>query len=182
MAAFLVYAAGPIRGATYDEAEGWREKAARWLAPYDIHVVSPMRGKDYLKTVGLLGGPSGTGGAPESVVANEKAIFRRDRWDVERSDLVLANFEETPVFPNLSLGGNEVQISSLGTAMEIAWADAFRVPVVAVIPKGNVHDHPLIRHGCMMVVETLDEALTWIPVMLGAAYDMPFVNVDRAVG
>src|SRR3990167_4104245 len=85
MAAFLVYAAGPIRGATYDEAEGWREKAARRLAPYDIHVLSPMRGKDYLKTVGLLGGPSGTGGAPESVVANEKAIFRRDRWDVERS-------------------------------------------------------------------------------------------------
>jgi len=61
MAAFLVYAAGPIRGTDYNGAEGWRQRAKRYLAQYDIRVLSPMRGKDNLKAAGVLGGPDGTG-------------------------------------------------------------------------------------------------------------------------
>ena len=182
MAEKLVYLAGPIRGHDYDGAEAWRAHAAMVLWRSGIVGLSPMRGKHNLKAAGRLEGPTGTGLAtPEdNPLTGERAIFRRDRWDVRRSNLVLANFEETAiadhgmVLDNLGFMSSVVcEIASLGTAMEIAWADAYGVPVVAVIPKGNIHDHPLIRHGCLAIVTTLDEALDLIPTILGVSLWRP---------
>ena len=45
---FLLYCAGPITGLSYDESTDWRAYVASKL-PENIHAVSPMRGKTYLK-------------------------------------------------------------------------------------------------------------------------------------
>jgi nucleoside 2-deoxyribosyltransferase len=55
----------------------------------------------------------------------------------------------------MNLSGAE-QIS-LGTAVELGWADAFGVPVVVVMEDGGVHDHPMVRDIPVAVVPTVKD-------------------------
>jgi hypothetical protein len=83
-----------------------------------------------------------------------------------RADVLLVNL----------LGAERV---SIGTVMEIAWADAVRVPVVLVMEpsaeentglvpsKGNVHEHAMIRECVGFRVQTLDEGLNVVKAILG---------------
>ncbi|MGZ5095552.1 MAG: hypothetical protein ACXWCH_30925, partial [Burkholderiales bacterium] len=74
-------------------------------------------------------------------------VMTRDRFDATRCDVLLVNL----------LGTTRV---SIGTVMEIAWADAKRIPiVVAMEPQGNPHEHMMIAEAIGFRVPTLDEAL-----------------------
>ena len=80
-------------------------------------------------------------------MSTEAAITGRDRYDVmTRCDAVLVYL----------LGAEEV---SIGTVIEVGWADAARKPIILVIEdEGNVHDHPMVRCPAAFRVSSLIDA------------------------
>lgn len=144
----LVYLAGPISGLTLRHATDWRESVRRKLRT-PIVGLSPLRFKQYLcgeKSLASMGYE----GHPLSTPAG---ITSRDRFDCQRADVVLFNF----------LGADRV---SIGTCIEIGWADAARRPMVAVMEPGNVHDHAIVRAAVPFVVGSVDEAVDLIHAIL----------------
>lgn len=136
----LCYAIGPITGLSYDDCTDWRRKVATLLAP-DVTLVSPMRGKDYLRgepDIGLC--YEGT------LMSNAQALTYRDRYDCQRCDVALANF----------LGA---ETASVGSCIEFGWCDAYRTPVVMAAEKNNLHAlHPMMKNLSVTIAETLEEA------------------------
>lgn len=149
-----VYLAGPITGLTFAGCTNWRDFAVAELARAGIDGFSPMRAKDILKN--CLKKLSGTGEEYQhlSVFATQRGVMTRDRYDCTRCDVLLVNL----------LGA---EIVSIGTVMEIAWADAHRIPIVCAIEeKGNVHEHMMIREALGFRVPTLEEALNVVKAIL----------------
>lgn len=144
-----VYLAGPITGLTYDDGNSWREQAAKELEQDGIIAWSPLRAKEYLRNYGVMEAQ----GYFDKVLSNAKGITTRDRWDCMRADVVLANFE----------GASHV---SIGSVMELGWADAARVPIVAVIEEGNVHNHAMIEQVCGFIVPFLAEAIDVVKALV----------------
>lgn len=147
MATKSVYLSGPITGLTFKGATDWRKAATEDLAAAGIEGISPMRAKDYLSA---LDGPiSGHGReyAHMGVLSTPQAVVTRDRFDTQRVDVVLMNL----------LGAERI---SIGTMVELGWADAARVPVIGVIePEGNVHDHMFVSQMIGFRVTTLEDGL-----------------------
>lgn len=142
-----VYLAGPISGLSYGAACNWRDEATAYLGARGIEALSPMGGKEYLKDVSkfLDAVDYGTMGP----LSGDRAITTRDRFFATTCDVLLVNL----------LGAEKV---SIGTVLEIAWADAKRIPIViAMEKKGNPHEHGMIRELAGFRAQTLDEAL-WI--------------------
>lgn len=147
-----VYLSGPISGLDYKGCTDWRDAARRSLAFADIDGVSPMRGKEFLRDCGKI--EDKTQEVLEHAMSQDAAIVTRDRWDTARCDFMLCNL----------LGATRV---SIGTMVELGWADAARVPVVLVMePSGNPHEHAFVRQLCGYRVETLDEALDLLAAAL----------------
>jgi nucleoside 2-deoxyribosyltransferase len=144
----LVYLAGPISGLTFASAEDWRSEARAKLKP-PIFGLSPLRCKNYLSgelalaSIGYEGHPLST----------PQGITSRDRFDCQRADVVLFNFA----------GADRV---SIGTCIEIGWADSARRPMVAIMEPGNLHDHAIVRAAVPFIVGTLDEAVGLIHAIL----------------
>jgi nucleoside 2-deoxyribosyltransferase len=134
-----VYLAGPITGASYGEATEWRSLVIAALPRADVF--SPMRAKDY-----LVGRESMADSYAEFALSTPKAVVTRDRFDSTRCDLLFANL----------LGAERV---SIGTVMEIAWADARRTPIVLVMEDNGLHDHAMLREVAGWVVPTVDAAI-----------------------
>ncbi len=142
-----VYLAGPIAGLTYDESTGWRNGVADALRLRGIDSYCPMRAKNFLKKVGRLDQDFiEANGFSSNPMVNDKGIVTRDRNDVFTSDLV---------FMNLA-GAKTV---SIGTMCELAWADAYRKPVVLVMEPGNIHDHPFVRQLAGFQTANLNTAI-----------------------
>lgn len=140
-----VYLAGPISGLTYGQCTDWREKVKDTVDP-GIVGLSPMRGKQYLEERSSKDGMI-TGSYEEWPLSSSRGINTRDHWDVSRCDVVFVNL----------LGATTV---SIGTVMEIAWAHAYRKPVVLVMEEsGNPHEHCMIRECVGFRVKTLEEGI-----------------------
>jgi nucleoside 2-deoxyribosyltransferase len=151
---FHVYLAGPISGLTFGEATTWREEADMFLSQRGITALSPLRKKDFLKQVGLIGATDDQY-AHLSVLGTSRGIMTRDRWDCIRANVVLINL----------LGAKTV---SIGTVMEIAWANQAGNPVVCVMERdGNVHEHCMVQEAIDYRVETLDAALDVVVALRG---------------
>jgi nucleoside 2-deoxyribosyltransferase len=145
----IVYLAGPITGLNYGGATDWREAARVKLHDHNISGVSPMRAKDYLLQETTIGDSY-----EAKVLSSQKGITTRDRFDVQRADIVFMNL----------LGAERV---SIGSIIEMGWADAFRVPIVAAMDEGNLHDHAMVRELAGFIVPSIDEALNVIVAILG---------------
>ncbi len=140
----LVYLAGPITGLNFAGATDWREHVKGRLKP--ANALSPMRGKDYLKSLEKISG-TGEEYAHLGVLSLPRGVMTRDRYDATRCDVLFVNL----------LGAKTV---SVGTVMEIAWADLSRIPIVCAMEKtGNPHEHMMIAEALGYRVETLDEAI-----------------------
>jgi nucleoside 2-deoxyribosyltransferase len=140
----LIYLAGPITGLSYGGCTDWRAKAKELVGDTPIEVLSPMRGKTYLAGETTVGDSY-----DQFVLSTEKAITARDRFDCMRSDLVIFNF----------LGAEK---ASVGSCIEVGWADAFRKPSILILDKdvvGNPHDHAMVRAICGWRVSSLEEAI-----------------------
>lgn len=106
-----------------------------------------MRAKQYLKAETDVDGNKLKDAYADYPLSTMKAITTRDRADCMGSSLVIMNL----------LGAKTV---SIGSVLEVAWADAARVPVILVMEKtGNLHEHGMIREMCGFQVESLDEAI-----------------------
>lgn len=151
-----VYLAGPIRGKTYSEATDWREYAANFLDGIGHKGMSPMRGKEYLKTHGRLLGDNNRGSFEQFPMSSMKGIFGRDTFDVRTCDVILANLE----------GATEL---SIGTCMEIQRGYDLDKYVLTVLTPESVHDHPFIHQASSLVVKDLETALDVLAV-LGEGY------------
>jgi nucleoside 2-deoxyribosyltransferase len=144
-----VYLAGIISGLNYKDASDWREYAKKELETRGIIGVSPMRWKDSLKNEDILV-PEGY---DKHVMSTPEGIITRDRWDVENCDILLVNLTQN----HAGSGDNGV---SIGSTMEIAWANLLRKPVVAIAPKDNVHIKHCMFNQCVNYrVDTLEESL-----------------------
>lgn len=145
------YLSGPISGLTYEGCTNWRHYAANWFGRIGIHALDPMRGKSYLKGKGVIVDQMAE--VLEQAMSQDAAIVTRDRMDTTGADFVLCNL----------LGAERI---SIGTMIELGWADAARVPVVLVMEKsGAVHEHAFVRQLCGYRVEDLEDGLD----LVGAA-------------
>jgi nucleoside 2-deoxyribosyltransferase len=142
-----LYLAGPITGCTYRGATGWRHKLAEEAQALGFNVYSPMRGKEDLKSVKRL-----RSHGYDSPMSTDKAIIRRDRFDVLRADVVLANLSGATII-------------SVGTIFELAWAYDHGKYVIIVMENNNIHSHAFVEQSASAVVETLDDALTVLGVL-----------------
>lgn len=149
-----VYLSGPITGLTYDEGKEWRTYAREALLGWgkeDILGLDPLRGKDYLRGEGVLTDKY----LNLNPLSTPKGIVTRDRNDTMKADAMIVNL----------LGAERV---SIGTVLEIGWADAARVPIVLVMEDGNIHDHAMVRELAGFVTTDLDEAIRVVLTILGA--------------
>lgn len=98
-----VYLAGPIAGLAYDDATDWRNEAIEEIVGLGYEVFSPMREKSELREVykGKVLDPTAD--------LDMGGPFGRDIFDIDRSDVVLANLiaMDTP---------------SIGTMFELGYA------------------------------------------------------------
>lgn len=143
-----VYLAGPISGLSYEQARhGWREQFQSILATLPgkdashIHLLSPMRAKDFLlKQVSLDGAP---GSYEQHPLSRDIGIIGRDYNDVRNCDVMLANFLEADRV-------------SIGTVWEFGAAYAHQKVIIAVVPEENhPHNHVFIKGTAKYVVHDL---------------------------
>lgn len=134
-----VYLAGPITGLTFDAATDWREKFAARVNSDKIECLSPLRGKEFLRDVGVL-----HNGTYDGTLASSKGITRRDYFDCTRSTVVFINLKDA-------------KRVSIGTVMEIAWAYQMQIPTVIVMEPGNIHHHVMIDESVTYTVDSLEE-------------------------
>jgi len=144
-----VYMSGPMAGLTYEEGTEWREYVKDKLDGV-ANCLSPYRGKDYFR------GQTIKNQEYTQVLSTPKAIKIRDQWDTMNADVVLLNL-------------SNYQLFSIGSIIEVGWADAARVPVVAVIPSESEYfKHPILTQACAYIVQDLDEAINIVKVLLNA--------------
>lgn len=154
-----VYLAGPITGLSYqDSRHGWRADFQIVLDQLGgcehIKLCSPMRAKDHLSELTKI---SGKGDAYDNFMSSGRGVVCRDRNDVKTADAVVFNF----------LGADK---ASVGSCIEIGWADAWQKPTVLVmednglaVDDGNImvpnpHDHLMVDEICGYRVCDLTQA------------------------
>lgn len=137
-----VYLAGPITGLEYDSAQDWRSQVVDELQVAGIDAFSPLRAKEYLRTQGALEDQY----LDLHPLSSARGIMTRDRYDCTNRDMLFVNL----------LGAQRV---SIGTVMEVAWADLARKPIVLVMEEDNVHRHAMLTEAVGFEVRTLDEAI-----------------------
>ncbi len=142
-----VYLAGPITGLTHDEARyGWRAVFNELVKPYEhISCSSPMRGKEFLKSHGVLGSDQGL--YSDHAMSTASGITTRDFNDVKMCDVMIACFLES-----------EGRLSG-GTFMEYGFAHAMQKPIIGVGPKDDPNlSHLMAARVIGYRVDTLEEA------------------------
>ena len=151
---YKVYLAGPIRGLNWKETNSWREVVAKYL-PSHIVALSPLRGKEeYLSKPGVGDLDRIKDAYTEYPLSTPLAILGRDRWDATRCDVLFVNL----------LDADKV---SIGTVMEIAWADSKRIPILLVMEdKNNIHEHAMLTNSITWRVNTLDAGVDLLKKIL----------------
>lgn len=134
-----VYLAGPMKGLSVESATGWRNRIAEALSP-EIVCYSPMRQVAECATDRV------EASYEHHVLHNSRALTARDRIDVQRADLVIANLVTATSV-------------SIGTCIEVGWCDAWRIPLVLILGKDGPHEHPMIREAAGWIVRTEPEAV-----------------------
>ncbi len=139
-----IYLAGAITGLGWDSATDWRDQL-RDLVPTHIQTLSPLRGKQYLEKRSSAEGVI-KDSYEEYPLSSARGINTRDHWDVMRCDAVFVNL----------LGTTKV---SIGTVMEIAWAFAYKKPLVLVMEQGNIHEHSMLKECTGFRVDTFEKGV-----------------------
>jgi len=147
MKTYLVYMAGPITGCSYVGCTNWRYDFAHALSGYNVHCLSPMRNKDYLSNEVWINQQYDT---PFSC---EKGIYTRDKFDCCRCDLLIVNILKATCV-------------SIGTMLEIAWADANDIPIILVMESDNIHNHPMVRACCGFQADTIAKGIELVKAVL----------------
>ena len=141
---FKIYCCKPISGRTAEEVFEYYEEMERTLSDYGYKVLSPLHGKDVLRTEKEFRATD-----YRHPVATNHAIFERDRWMVKQADVVYANMLDT-------------KMVSIGSMMEMAWAFDSGKHVVLAIEPGNIHQHAFVLEAAHVVWESEESALAYL--------------------
>jgi len=136
-----IYLAGPIKGLTFEQAVGWRHRSREVLERhFGFRCIDPVE-RSLADHDGVLDCNSNLG-----LMSSQKAIVAKDRNHVlQRADALLVYLDNAPHV-------------SIGTMIELGWADAKRIPIVTVMGPDNVHNHSFVREISGWVVPNLDDA------------------------
>ncbi len=140
-----VYLCGPITGLSLREGAKWRRTVVAALGD-EAQVIDPTR--DSPDPTRRSASPA-TQALTATRLLQGKRIVARDRFDVQRSDLLLACF----------LGAKSISIGSVG---EIFWADAMGKPVIIVREEDNLHNHDMLNEIAGWIFDDLDGAIEQI--------------------
>jgi nucleoside 2-deoxyribosyltransferase len=151
-----VYLAGPIGGLTYDEATKWRDHVTNELGRFGIKCLSPLRAAIHLRHAdGLLGDceiQAGTKPAVEAM-STPKGVVTRDKFDATHCDVLLVNLLEAKKV-------------SIGTCVEIGWANALNIPIIVVMEADNIHSHAFVRESASFITESLSDSVYIVKAIL----------------
>lgn len=128
-----IYLAGPMAGHSLSEINKWRVEFSAAMPP-GVRCHWPTRGI------------SQTGLQYQGTFTDPKLFTARDKFDVSRSSLVVFNF----------LGA---QRASLGSYVELGWADAMGKVVLAAFTPGSENDHPMLRQMAAQCCTSTDELI-----------------------
>ena len=132
-----IYLAGPIANLSHNQASEWRSYVETALPEFEVF--NPMAYNNDTEN-GNLPNYNGTKRGNE--------IWQIDKENLERSDLILANF----------LGS---KIISIGTCVEIGITVAMNIPIIVVMEDNNIHQHPFITVPAEFITDSLDEAIDY---------------------
>lgn len=148
----VVYLCGAMSGLLFEQARIWRDKATKFL--YSLrdprtkeplyHILNPLRGHVDLR--GHLLTPT------YNDVTAEKKDIRRDRYDVIRSNIVLANLTDS----------EKINRVSIGSVFEISWAAELEKFLIVIMTESNPHWHSFVRDAASIILPDLDEALLYM--------------------
>ena len=126
----------------------WRKRAEIDLTACDIGTINPVRGKspsDWRKD-GL--------DSIQPTIYDNGGFVPRDERDVRRCDAMLVCFKDK--------GDRQ----SIGTWVEVGWAQMLNIPFVIVSTLPEVVKHPFISRKAARVCDTLDDAITYLKFLL----------------
>lgn len=144
-----VYLAGPILGCDRKGANDWRyivDETLNAMSNGEIRGVSPLRCEPLIGEKYGLDYPDPRFGVP-------RAIAAKNKYDVKNCELVLAYMPKGEL--------------SLGTLLEIAWADAYDKQIILVSDEPKIIKHPVLDATVDWKLETLEEACEVINGVLG---------------
>ena len=146
-----IYLAGPISGLTYNEATEWRITTKKALEPYGIKCLSPLRAAVHLRNhEGLLTDCEIIEGTVEGYAAlamsTPKGVVERDKYDCMNCDVLIVNL-------------SNAKKVSIGTMVEIGWANMNRIPIILIMEDGNIHDHAFVRESVSFRPDSIEEAI-----------------------
>jgi hypothetical protein len=144
-----VFLCGPISGLTIPKASAWRRHVIE-LLDGQVNLIDPMRDSP---DATVRNQAPATRVLTTDRLAHGKQTVTRNRFDIGRSDLVLACF----------LGVRSVSIGAVG---EIFWADAMRKPVIVVREEDNPHNHDMLNEIAAWIFDDLDVALEQVKKIL----------------
>lgn len=140
-----VYLAGPITGLSYSDSVSWHHEAMAALKDVGIQSFSPLRAKKAaLPSLDYISDKFENSFDP---LISASGIMGRDFFDVNRCDLIIANF----------LHAKRI---SIGTVMECAWAYQMHKIVIAIANPDDLHvTHAMMERAITYRVDNLDHAL-----------------------
>jgi nucleoside 2-deoxyribosyltransferase len=140
-----IYLAGQITGKSYQEVVDYFIGTKQVLEIIGYTVFHPMTGKGELRNETEFTANPSEYCLP---VATNHAIFERDKWMIENSDIILMNLEMDKV--------------SIGCMFELAWGNILGKHTVVIMSKGNHHDHAFVHEGADVIFPTVEEALDYL--------------------
>ena len=141
-----IYTAGPMAGLNVEQVMERYSTQVKRLKDMGYEVLCPMTGKHFLKSdYSFVGKGCGT-----NPLTTNHAIKERDRWMVGQVDVVLVDFTQ---------GKDKV---SIGSCMELAWADELKKHTVVVMEEDNIHQHSFIIDCADVIFPNIDEAFKYL--------------------
>ncbi len=143
-----IYTAGPMSGQTFNTIIEKYKLQTKILKLFGYEVLCPLTGKN-LPEKGSFAGKGLD--SPESTC---HAIKKRDRWMVGQADIILADFTVT---------NGKV---SIGTCMELAWADELGKHVIVVMKEDNPHYHSFVLECADIVFPEIGDAYKYLESLI----------------
>ena len=140
---FKIYIAHPISGLTGKEVINYYQKITELLED-KYYILSPMAGKEHLYNDNICV-PHGY----QDAICNNHAIFKRDMWMINQSDIIFCDFTKAK------------QIS-IGCTGEICVGAALNKHIVLAMEDDNIHNHAFILEAAHIILPTYDEAIDYL--------------------
>jgi len=140
-----IYCVKPISGCSGDEVFEYYDNIRKILLGIGYDVLTPLYGKGKLRTEVEFKAH----GYQNDPLTTNHAIFGRDKFFVQQSDILFANF----------IGADRV---SIGSVMEIAMGHIFGKQIVVVMEKDNIHRHAFVLEASTIVFENEDDAIKYL--------------------